>query len=327
MEDKVLEISRLELNRFDTDYRPEAVVANIIKYYHQYANIFFKRVGANHRPYRKDLRNLYETTYGLDEETLVVESYREGFYDYLPEGLFHPPDNDGFERGAATMIQKIQEQKTAEKNIRAFFQPFEQEFFYTQIAALIKETEFDIQDKSGALVQVVSEFWPFLKKVKAHDAKVLLYILPLIHQVRAKKAWIEQFLSAFLRIPVKIDYVPNVIKMNRENADDVRLGDALLGISLIPSGDHGDGLRNWQVNIGPIPHQEIYKFIPGHPFRELLRKIYDYLAPLNVDVYERCITKNEAGAFILGDHNNHSRLGYSTFIPDAKLKTAAEAVI
>lgn len=75
-----------------------------------------------------------------------------------------------------------------------------------------------------------------------------------------------------------------------------------------------DGERNWVVNIGPIPYNKIYRYVSGHPFRELLESIYDYLMPVTVKIFENFITENNANSFVLGGNKNTSRLGYSTFI-------------
>jgi hypothetical protein len=42
----------------------------------------------NDRAYLKDIKSISSSYLGFDEEVFTIETYREGIYDYLPEGLF-----------------------------------------------------------------------------------------------------------------------------------------------------------------------------------------------------------------------------------------------
>jgi len=308
-------ISELKYNKLGTDFKIESVAANLLKYYNNSSSIFIRRIGINDRPYLKDIKNIYSTYYGLDNETIIMETYRESIYDYLPEGLFHPPSLGGASnRGVESVVKEIRRQKEVEDNARNFFQPFEQEFFYTEVSALLKETEFDIADKSDTLIQTFTELWPLLKKVDLETAKVFFYILPFLHEVRGNKRWIERFLTAFLNVKVAIDFVPNVINNNEDELGISSLGNAKLGITLIPNGKHMDGERNWQITVGSIPYDQIHNYVPGTPFRELLQNIYDYFVPINVKIEEKFITEKREDSFIINAMENTNRLGFSTYI-------------
>lgn len=308
-------ISELKYNKLGTDFKIESVAANLLKYYNNSSSIYVKRIGINDRPYLKDIKNIYSTYYGLDNETIIMETYRESIYDYLPEGLFHPPSlGAASSRGVESVVKEIRKQKEVEENARNFFQPFEQEFFYTEVSALLKEMEFDIADQSDTLVNTFAELWPLLKKVDSETAKTFFYILPFLHEVRGNKRWIERFLTAFLNVKVQIDFVPNTIDEHDDESGICSLGNAKLGITLIPNGKHMDGERNWQVSIGAIPYGQIHKYVPGTPFRDLLQSIYDYLIPITVKIEEKFITKKSDNSFIINASENTNRLGYSTYI-------------
>ena len=306
-------IEQLNYNTLGTDFKLEVVVTNLLKYYNMNSNMFIKRIGINDRPYLKDLKNIYTNNYGLNEETVVLETYRESIYDYLPEGLFHPPSLGDFNKSVENVVNEIRKQKSVEENARNFFQPFEIEIFNTEIAALLKETEFDIADKSGELVETISELWPLLKKVDADTAKTF-YILPFLHEVRGNKRWIERFLSAFLKLNVGIVFQPNIINHKDDEEGYTTLGKTKLGITFIPNGKHMDGERNWQINIGPIPYSEIIKYVAGHPFRDLLQAVYDYLIPVSVKIIENFVTVKTKQSFLVTNTDKSARLGYSTLI-------------
>lgn len=300
-------------NKIETDFRVEAVVANLLKYYDGATDYFIQRIGSNDRPYAKDIKCIHTNNYGLDEQTVIIETYRESIYDYLPEGLFHPPSLGNFNHNVDSIVREIRRQKEIEENARIFFQPFEIEIFKTEVLALLKETELDVVDDSGTLLKILEDVWPLITKVDKHTAQTLVFILPFLHKVRGKKNCIERFLSAFLNMPVSIDFVPNIIE-HSDDADATTLGKTRLGISFIPNRKHYDGERNWQINIGPIHYTDIEKFVPGNPFRNLLNQIYDYLLPVSVNFFENFITVKSPESFCLSSEKDTSRLGFATFI-------------
>lgn len=307
-------ISELNYNKLGTDFKVEAVTANLLKYYKEHASVFIKKIGVNDRPYLKDIKKIYTSHYGLDQQTIVLETYRESIYDYLPEGLFHPPSLGQQSYNVDSVVKEIKKQKAVEESARNFFQPFEQEFFYTEVAALLKEMELDIADQSHVIIEVIADLWPLLKEVDGHTARTFFHILPFLHEVRGNRKWIEKFLSAFLNVKVCIDFVANKINEQKDPDGMINLGTTTLGINFIPNGAHWDGERNWRVNIGPIPYPKIHKYVPGHPFRKLLQGIYDYLMPLSVRIEENFVTEKKKNSFVLGKTSNTNRLSYSTFI-------------
>ncbi len=302
-----------QYNILSTDFRVETVAANLLKYYDANASLFIRRVGTNDRPYLKDIKRIYNGHHLLDEEAVIMETYRESLYDYLPEGLFHSPSLGHAGHQVDSVVREMRRQKQVEEHARRFFQPFELEFFYTEIMALLRETEFDIRDKSDVLIDTLAELWPLLTKVDRGTAKIFFYILPFLHEVRGNRRWIERFLTAFLQVPVRIDFVPNTITASDDTAGLARLGNTRLGLTLIPNGAHQDGVRNWQVNIVPIPFPKIPNYVKGLLFRELLLEIYEYVMPVSVKIETRFITENSPESFVLPPRAG-ARLGFSTFI-------------
>jgi hypothetical protein len=73
----------------------------------------------------------------------------------------------------------------------------------------------------------------------------------------------------FLQVPVEVTFSPNVIDEIEKNDDSMLLGNSRLGVTYIPSGRHMDGQRNWVVNIGPIPYEDMKNI-----FREARSEVY-----------------------------------------------------
>jgi len=308
-------IVEMHYNKLQTDFKAEAVAVNLLKYHRAVSNIFIQRIGINDRAYLKDIKSITGDYLGFDEEVFIIETYREGIYDYLPEGIFHPPSLGATRKNIENVVKEIRKQKRVEEDARKFFRPFELEIFFTEISALLKEFEFEIASDTDTLLKTVSELWPLVKMLDKQNAYIFIHILPFFHQIRGDKAWFERCMTAFLQIPVQVTFAPNVIDGVEEDDDSMLLGNSRLGVTYIPSGKHMDGQRNWVVNIGPIPYTDMKKYINGSPFRKVLNAMYDYFLPVSVDIEENFITEKEAFSFALeDDERNSNRLGYSTFL-------------
>jgi hypothetical protein len=305
----------MHYNKLQTDFKAEAVAVNLLKYQRAVSNIFIERIGINDRAYLKDIKSISSSYLGFDEEVFTIETYREGIYDYLPEGLFHPPSLGASRKNVDTVVREIRKQKRVEDDARKFFQPFELEIFFTEISSLLKEFDFEITSDTDSLLETVSELWPLVKMLDKQHAYIFIYILPFFHQIRGDKKWFERCMTAFLQMPVEVTFTPNVIDRIEKNDDSMLLGNSTLGVTYIPSGRHMDGQRNWVVNIGPIPYGEMTKYIDGSPFRKVLQALYDYFLPVTVDVVENFVTDKKEYSFSLeDDERNANRLGYSTFL-------------
>lgn len=305
----------MHYNKLQTDFKAESVAVNLLKYHRAVSNIFIDRIGINDRAYLKDIKSISSNYLGFDEEVYTIETYREGIYDYLPEGLFHPPSLSTTRKNVEGVVREIRKQKRVEEDARKFFRPFELEIFFTEISSLSKEFDFDISSSTDTLLDTISELWPIVKQLDQKNSYIFMHILPFFHQIRGDKRWFERCLTAFLRVPVEITFTPNVIDDIEENDDSMLLGNSRLGVTYIPSGRHMDGQRNWVVNIGPIPYENMKMYIPGNPFRKVLQALYDYFLPVTVDIHENFITEKQEYSFKLeDDERNANRLGYSTFL-------------
>ncbi len=306
--------NKIDYNNLQTDYKAEIVALNLMKYHQEVDHIFIKRIGSNDRSFRKDIKRVQEAYGEFDEKIAIIETRREGLYDYLPEGLFYPPSLGDVTSDIPAIKNRIQQQREVESNARKLFQPFEMEAYYTELMALLIETQYDIANESELLTQTIGELWPLINLLDAHTAKIFLYLLPFFHSARGSKKWFEKCMSAFLQIPVKVTFVPNQITDTNDVSDSLVLSKMHLGISSILSGHHLDGERNWAIHYGPIPYKKLADYIPGSNLRKLLQTVYDYCLPATVKVEEDFITEKEYAAFSLTDEGNNNRLGYSTFL-------------
>jgi hypothetical protein len=303
--------SKVAYNDLHTDYKAEIVALNLLKHHRNIDQVFIKRVGSNERPFSKDIKSIQEEYDELDERNVVIETHREGLYDYLPEGLFYPPSLGDIGIEIEAIRNRIQQQRQVERDARKLFQPFEMESSYVSLNGLQAEGKYTITEESNMLVQAVSELWPLIDLLDKHTAKTFVYLLPFFHSSRGNKGWFEKCMGAFLQVPVKVTFVPNHIN---DLSDSLVLSQMQLGVSSMLSGSHFDGERNWAIHYGPIPYQRLSDYVPGSKLRKLLQALYDYCLPATVKVEEAFITEKQVSSFSLVDDGNNNLLGYSTFL-------------
>ena len=223
----------MNYNKLQTDFKAEAVAVNLLKYHRSVSNIFIERIGINDRAYLKAIKSISSHYLGFDEEVLNIKTYREGIYDYLPEGLFHPPSLNTSRKNVESVVKEIRKQKRVEEDARKFFRPFELEIFFTEISALLKEYDFDLASETDSLLHIFSELWPIIKMLDKQNAYIFLHILPFFHNIRGDKRWFERCMTAFLKVPVEITFTPNEIDRMKEDDSSILLGNSRLGVTYI----------------------------------------------------------------------------------------------
>ena len=122
------------VNTLDTDFLAEVIIAALIEQGVEYSDIQIVRTGESRACIDKDIESA-ELLYKPDNEMsdyLRVYVNRQGVYDILPEGLFFDgrqlPVDD-----IETMVQRIRENRSKEKNIRKFFSLYENEIDQTKV--------------------------------------------------------------------------------------------------------------------------------------------------------------------------------------------------
>lgn len=296
-----------------TDYKTEVIAFNIWKYHPAIDDVFLRRLGSNNRSFNKDLKGIKRECSDEIEEVISVESYREGIYDYLPEGIFHPPSFKYAQKNIADVVDQIRQEKIVEQKARTFFRPFELETFFCHLKTLELAASFDGLDKQNYFFDLLEELWPFFKLLTSENKKIFAYLLPVFHRARGKKVWIEKCLNTCFKIPVDICFTPNKITALDERSPSLILGDMYMGVNFILIGDHFDGEMNWKFELGPIPYDDLHLYREGAPFRVLLQGIYECCLPIAVSAEVVVVTRRNEHSFTI-ENNNNSLLGYSTYL-------------
>lgn len=300
------------INKLETDYKAEAIATALLNYYDTVEAIHIKRLGNKGRAKKKDIAKVRKNYFDVERDRLLIETNRESIYDYLPEGLFHRPTLGSTNKTTSEIVAAIREQKQKEKESRLFFEPFEIETFYVEIAALCIEQQLDNKGIHDDLLLVIEDLWPLLKQLDKADAQTFIYFLPFFYMTTGNKKWFSKMLQSFLGYSVVITDVPN-----RESVDtlkeQMKTQKRKLGVNSVLCGSHFDGNMNWKITIGPVEYDEATKFLPGSKLSLLLQSIYESFVPECTLVIQKLII-NRHKCRIGKNNATNGHLGYNLYL-------------
>lgn len=302
------------VNRLHTDYKAEVIGASLLEFYKTADMLFIERVGVSKRARNKDIACTVSRYYDYGSNHYVIKTNREGIYDYLPQGIFHTPTLGGLDKSTEDIVNEIRHQKKQEQDARLFFTPFEAESSYAEMLALLRENCMDNKGGNDDLLEILCELWDVLKALDKGSAKTFIYLLPLLHVARGNKEWFEKCMSAFLGYHVIIKEIAGRVNVGETDVS-LFVSNCKLGINTILCGDHYDGYVDWQIEIGPVPEEDMARFIHGSPFSRLLQHVYRYFLPVHIVASQRIISHASETSFTLRSDTDHTNyLGYTTFL-------------
>lgn len=280
-----MQANHLFSEKVSMDVKAEVVAAELID--HDLAELdktLILMLGASKRSYRKDV-----DSHELDEELFhhdafyVIKTHKEGFYDMLPEGLFHqaaPGKNVTTEKEILDYIRRHREE---EKNARKFFLPFESSIQQLRIHLALFESRLSKGSRHAELVDIFSNHWSIFQHFNARQSNIFIRILPLIHELRDNYTIIAKIFELVFEVPVKISLVHQPpIKL--ENAGFPTLSQCKLGINMTTHCHNLDiGEDELLVEIGPMSNHRLKGFMPGGKEQKILTGLCDYLLPVHLE--------------------------------------------
>jgi hypothetical protein len=269
------------------------------------------------RRYRRDLLKL---EYSREEHPLLIGTIsRDGLYDGLPEGLFHPPPK---KRSAfRTMGEKLdifKKQSKEELEARRFFAPFEQGFFDSRLSL------FELEQ---APLSSFAEYLLAPEVLACCDAAgpvakdALFTIFPHIAVWRGNAEASAWACSYVLQVPIAI--AEGKEDMLEAHPSQPLLGDCTLGLDMCTWGKAPSGLPCYEVRIGPLTCGQLPDFLEGGSQYRLLDVLLDMLLPATHGRRMIPVVKEEEANFILADKEEDTGFGYLAFSSVLPLKESA----
>ena len=284
------ELSRLkqDIQELNMDLKAEVIAAALIQKGFHPDQLIIQPKGNSQRSYRKEVSGFFTQQSDYDAtEYLYLETHRDGFYDALPESIFHQPTRGRTEKNKFEVIDEIKLHRAEEKAARKFFLPIEQEYTTIKTLLHILEDEFEKNSSNSKLISIFSEHWPILKKLDTYHAYVFLRIIPLIHTIRNDFELASKTIGLILGIPVDIRFhKPGKINARSFLFD---LGGCVLGMDSTVGTDVYDGEYDLKINIGPLADTELPDYIIGGKYETIVDELLDYFIGANYVYHKEII--------------------------------------
>lgn len=301
----------------EKDFRAEVTAAEMIELGLPPDRVVVMVTGAAKRPVRKDVQSIEEESAAYDHgEYVVVKTPREGFYDMLPEGLFHHPTAHKSAATAKEISKAIKRRKAEEEEARRFFLPFEATINHVRTQLSYYENQLDKRTQYDKLVNLFTDQWEIFEHLDARQANLFLHLIPVLHEVRDDHPVVETILALLLRLPVTVRLRSQ--QPYRPAAPIVSLmGDSLLGVDLTTGNEvYDEGCDEIVVKIGPVSGEVFQQFMPGGSNEKLVERLLDHLLPAHIDVVTEVELENAGRCIRFVDETStlNSVLGTDTFL-------------
>jgi type VI secretion system protein ImpH len=301
----------------DNDFRAEVTAAEMVEYGTPEDRILILLLGAMKRPFRKDVEAIDEelSEYN-DKEYVVIKTPKEGFYDMLPEGLFHHPTSDKSANTDKEIIKAIKQRKEEERNARKFFLPFEATINFLRIQMASYENRLDKRTHYDELVNIFSGHWEIFQYLDARQADLFLHLIPILHDLRDNHPAIETIMEMMFGLPVQISLR---IQLPLHPAEPIlsRMGDSILGVDLTTGNTiYDEGIDEIVIHIGPMAGEMSQQFMPEGSKYKILELLCDYLLPVHIDVITEfeLHERERTIRFAEGENHVNSVLGADTYL-------------
>jgi hypothetical protein len=350
-EKEILERIHHEIRELETDFKVEVLVSSLIQRGFTADQVLVSPQSVSKRSYRKEVSEFHTEVSDYDnKERLFLHTHRDGWYDALPENLFHQPTRGKTEKNKYETIEEIKRHREEEKTARRFFLPFEHEYQQVRNLLYAMENEYqvagnkyqltnnkyqgselsdqlsDISDRGAIrdskesgqasyskVIGLFSGYWPILKKLDPYPAYVFFRIIPLLYRIRNDFALCAQSLGMILGVPIQI-YQESFTNKKRAFADGFpiqpRLGEGFLGWNTVLGEYSIDGESDIKIDIGPLSSQEVPDFLTGGKQAEVLEELLDFFLGANYHTSIELLVEEVEKELVEGE----SVLGVSSFL-------------
>lgn len=273
------------------------------------SNIVIKNNGVFFRNFRKDKINISNDN--INEEIVNFELSRDGFYDILPESIFHNYRN----RNTSTdPVEEFKNRKREEKEGRHFFSPLENEFFRFKHLIQWFESDFFSKLNSDKIADIIRIILAVDNRIP--DKLVVKLFYNLLKQNQNQDQSVETIvgiLENILQEKVNFDYT--YIKLDNLHDTNSNSDDLVLGVTTTLQSNEKIYLKKYNFTIGPLKESENLKYFFENQTMDLfIKTFFNLFLPLHIQFSFNVLLKEQDEKFVFDDANYKSRLGISTLI-------------
>jgi hypothetical protein len=265
------------------------------------------------REFSKDLIGAEITEDARKKQLLRLHLSRSGIYDQLPEGLFFAEREKKPSRySAADMVAEYNQNKKREDEIRRFFLPFENDFFWQRIQLEREETRLLEGLQSGILNDHFVKFWNLPNSIPKSYVAPLILLLPYAHRIAGDLNLMAESLEQLLFEQVSI-------KQKRSASSNVPgllsrgLGEAQLGLNMLCGERFLEDCPVIEFVIGPLQRTRVSDYLEGGNLYNLLSTFSGFFVPAGLDI-EFSVRLPEEKQNMTMDTEQGIVLGYSSVL-------------
>jgi len=297
-------------NKVDTDYKAVTIAAELIENDLVAANaLVLLPVGPQKRAYAKEIAGVTVTRSEVTDKPITnIKINRDGFYDMLPEGLFHKPPASSIMITEEEMVKDIVERREEEKQARRFFAPFEAEINYFKTLVELYENRLDKKNEYDDLINIFLKEWKEFDCFTNKQMLILIHVLPVIHEQRNNINFVSNVLSMMFNIPINLNYRTTLPKPN-----EIPAGGNTLGVNFIV-GQLLEPEDQLQVSIGPVSATEMMEFLPGSNAVHAINVLLSYFIPVQMEIAVKLISDPSSQKLVIGGAEVNSTLGFTTYL-------------
>ena len=241
---------------------------------------------------------------------------RAGFYDRLPEQLFHAA-TDRTKKGDewADIKERAKEQ---EQDARAFFLPFDSKLNHL-LVQLSKDEKAFFEGRDTAFTTALLKIF-IGKRHKAlalsHEEELrLLLVIVQAHHIAGSLPLMQQVYSTFLGVEVKMSYEDGGT-VNNESKASQSDEKPQLGVNMVLAATKRTKIyRLINIQIGPIQAEEIIDYLRNQKKDNLLNLLNTFLIPIELDIKCSLSVESQKAAMILSKtHPIGVRMGLNSVL-------------
>lgn len=306
-------IALSEINQLETDFTAVSVVAALIdenKIETDCINIV--PVGADRNAYAKEIKRIhqyYSDALRLDKVTIEIN--KEGFYDMLPEGLFHSSPKFLERTSKERMISDVRKWREEEYHARQFFRPFESEIYHMRTIMHRYENRVDQKLDYNEYARLLTPLWPELNLLSADQCVVWTHLIPLIPYRRNNLKFLESMVESLFHITCHTSrQVNKPVSYAIPVQQQFVLGGGKLGVDTVIGHQIAMYVDVVTVKLLNLDQNSIALFLPDGINYKIMKKLCSYLLPLaaQITIIPVGIPKDRLGT----ESRDAPLLGYNT---------------
>lgn len=301
------------------DIKAEAVIADLIENGINIDDLVSSRKGIFKRRYTRDIDSIGELRLNNGQSLIDICLNRDGFYDALPEGLFHERSRKSSDNKEASSNES-KKLKQEEKATRNFFLPFENEIVRQGVMLELEERKILGQFSERLFDDIYPNIWDLDLHLDRKYIYRLALMLHFAHKIAGKVKLMAKCLEVIIEESVEIEIVNSsglndtYALQNSSPGEKCSLGNGELGVDFV-CGNYEDKFgKTLLFKIGPLKNTKVSDYLVDGPLSKFLKCFYGYFVPVDYDVSLNIQVDRKEQYFKLNEEAAGPVLGFESAI-------------